>query len=699
MEQSGLVILTPIKSGQQMELRRFLKTHIEPEWNAHKERLICRNLMPFDQLHMLHFACFAVLDEGAGSDSMEPCLLFEATIDGSPGNFLDDLIDLCGPSLDKIYGHCKNYPASGVALPDLAKAYLARHDVQPNISYQGHPGRTIHEVRGEDNLRRGLVDELEQYTQKTADLPASRDRILRHLRRYVSVPRDAMSGCSANLRWTSENRAEPFKTRWGRQIVVLAAMALAAMIAAIGIYASGLDVSGYVACMRDQTGPFTGCASAFDETWAGHVLAFLAGWPFLLGNWPISWAAGPGVFLWTAASALVSWAAARILQYMCETVARPGNAGTGWMLLQALRLATIVLRMMTLVAIFGLGMANLSEVGRTMWIEFSYAGALLSGVLAVLAGIPALLVIRYVRSMPSLDSNFGHATEAKRAWFSLVYDALWLIMAVLIWLLLVAANLVTGFLNSALKPIYETVVAWGVAGALSVLCFLLVLLVVGVIWLLSIRVRELGDNRKYKDANALNDIAVDTRTFAREGHAVNKTQNHLISLSRIKSGRLRLLRLRIVTFIVNQMCHWWFTRGQLGDVRDIHFLRWIIIDGGRRMLFLDTYQGSWSGYLDAFIDSGSVYGLNAIWSHTYQYVAGVAEPVGFPRTESMFWKGARDERPFKAAVRASQKETLVWYSAYPSIGGANIITNSRIRDNLFRSLDTAKIDMLISNIR
>ncbi len=141
------------------------------------------------------------------------------------------------------------------------------------------------------------------------------------------------------------------------------------------------------------------------------------------------------------------------------------------------------------------------------------------------------------------------------------------------------------------------------------------------------------------------------------------------------------------------------TRGRLGDVADIHFLRWIIIDKGRRLLFLDTYQGSWSSYLDAFIDSGSVYALNAIWSHTYQHVEDVEGRVSFPQTKCLFFKGARDEQPFKTAVRASQKESIVWYSAYPMIGGARIIKNSTMRNALFEPLDAAETDRLITGIK
>ncbi|MCA0869407.1 hypothetical protein LCL97_01095 [Seohaeicola saemankumensis] len=699
MQQRGLVILTPIKPGQVDVLRQLLRSRIDPIWDAQTGQQICRAGMPFDRLHMLHFACIAVLDEDGGDAPMDPCLLFEATIDGAKGDFLDELITLCGPGLDLIYSHCEGYPASGVALPHLVKSYLGGHDVVPSIQYQGHPGRTISEIRGEDGLRLKLLKTLEGIRQQTADLPITRTEILHRLRRAVIAPPED-GETDGDTRWATEKRAEPIKTRWGRILVVLAAAAFGLLVAGVGIWVSAPNAAEYFLCMNQPLGPDTGCRAAFANNGAGTVLVAMSAWPFQWGGWLLSLIAEEGELFWTAAAAVASWLTARGLQYLCETQTKPGNAGTGWLLLQAARWAAVGLRAMALVAIIGFGLTNLGSVQIPNWIAYNLAGAVLTGALVLLVGLPALLFLRYIRTMPSLDSSFGHATAARRAWLSLASDTLWLVMAILTWLLLVAANWVTGYASHPPGMVFMTLVTWGVSGTLSVLFLLALASAAVVLWLLSIGVREqLFDNRSFEDATVLTDVAVDASRFAREGHGVNKVQNHLISVSRIKPGRLRLLRLRFVTFVVNQMCVWWFTRGELGDVRDIHFLRWIIIDRGRRLLFLDTYQGSWSGYLDAFIDSGSVHGLNAIWSHTYQYVRGVPRPVGFPRTECMLLKGARDERPFKAAVRASQKETTVWYSAYPGIGGVNIITNSRIRDDLFRPLDTAETDRLISTIR
>jgi hypothetical protein len=93
-------------------------------------------------------------------------------------------------------------------------------------------------------------------------------------------------------------------------------------------------------------------------------------------------------------------------------------------------------------------------------------------------------------------------------------------------------------------------------------------------------------------------------------------------------------------------------------------------------LFLDHDGGAWDSYLNEFIDMGAVEGLNAIWTNTF--VKAGQKSYGFPETEYRFWKGAQLERPFKAYVRQSQIETIVWYSAYPSLATVNINTFTNI---------------------
>lgn len=713
MRQSSLVILTPIRPGMEQDLRACLADRIEPIWDDAEGIQCFEGKMRFDRLNMLHFACFAVIEEdepGRREDPIQSCLLFEATVDGDTGEFLEELIEICGDELDLIYRHCKGYPASGVNQPLTVKRYLAGHNVRPQIYFQGHPGRTLAEIRGESQLRGRLVARLEHFRTGDGTLTETRHDIQRDLRRFAtqSPKRDEAGpdgetgppkGDQVDLRWTTERRADPFETRWGRRLTIASAVFLSLLVAIAGIRLSDFDIAAFATCMRDVSGLFAGCATAFNSSWLSAGLATLVAWPFVWGGWVLSWVWTASEFEWLAVANILGWLLARLAVFALAAQPKPPNAGIGWMLLQSLKLAAILLRIAVQFVLFGLAFSALPVQEKPSWLPDSALGIALTLAFALIIGGAALLTLRFIKTLPALDSSYGHDTAFMRAGIALVSDILWLAMAGVVWLLLLVAQWLFDFLSVAPESDYATVVGWIVAGALTVVVVLGVILVVGVAWLVSIYFREkYGDNVDYKSAEILPKYERVTGRFAREGHGVNKVQNHLISVSRIKPGRLRLLRLRLVLFVVNQMCRWWFTRGELGDVREIHFLRWLIINEGRHLLFLDTYHGSWSGYLDAFIDSGSVHGLNAIWSHTYQFIPEEEQPIGFPRTECMFWKGARDERPFKEAVRASQVETIVWYSAYPTIGGVNIITNSKIRNRLFETLTTAELDALFNSI-
>jgi hypothetical protein len=162
---------------------------------------------------------------------------------------------------------------------------------------------------------------------------------------------------------------------------------------------------------------------------------------------------------------------------------------------------------------------------------------------------------------------------------------------------------------------------------------------------------------------------------AREDRIV---QNHMTNLRYVKAGRLRRLTLRLVLLAVNLVARV-STHGQLVGLRSLHFAHWVMIDGGRRLLFLTNYDGSWENYLDDFIDRIAV-GLTAIWSNT----------INFPRARFLVFGGAKDGARFKATARESQFYTNVWYSAYPGLTVQAIDNNSAIREDLFTPLGEAQ---------
>jgi hypothetical protein len=224
---------------------------------------------------------------------------------------------------------------------------------------------------------------------------------------------------------------------------------------------------------------------------------------------------------------------------------------------------------------------------------------------------------------------------------------------------------------------------------------LIVAYVVGCVLFVLLRRMERSEAKRFCDAEDL--AAFDNSSvYAREEGGINTYQNHLVSLTHVKPGWLRLLFLRLTLFVVGLLSRIWFNDGKLGGIPTILSARWVLIDKGRRLLFLDHYSGAWNNYLNEFIDMTAVFGLNAIWTNTFITAGG--SQYAFPETEYYFWKGAQVERPFKAYVRHSQIETIVWYSAYPTVSTVNVNTNTEVRRSLFKPPVSCEIDSLLQNL-
>lgn len=164
---------------------------------------------------------------------------------------------------------------------------------------------------------------------------------------------------------------------------------------------------------------------------------------------------------------------------------------------------------------------------------------------------------------------------------------------------------------------------------------------------------------------------VNIRKLVESEDHTQSVQNHMASITIVKDGWLRRLTLWLVLWAVNLLARARATHGELSGIPSIHFAHWSMIDGGRRLLFLSNFDGSWENYLDDFIDKAHA-GLTAVWSNT----------VDFPRTRFLYKDGATDGPRFKAVARDSQTVTNAWYSAYLKLTVQGIDNNSSIREEV-----------------
>ena len=163
------------------------------------------------------------------------------------------------------------------------------------------------------------------------------------------------------------------------------------------------------------------------------------------------------------------------------------------------------------------------------------------------------------------------------------------------------------------------------------------------------------------------------------------TQNQLTHVVDIRPGRFRLATLWLVLKVIDIAAQVYAVRGDLGGITTIHFARWVILRDRRalppgvrrrhRLLFFSNYDGSWESYLGEFVDRAA-YGLTAVWSNT----------VGFPATEHLVCKGARNEEAFKQWTREHQILTQVFWTGAPGSTVQNIRDDIYIRQRLDRGL-------------
>ncbi|MCW2621708.1 MAG: hypothetical protein JWL64_1310, partial [Frankiales bacterium] len=214
--------------------------------------------------------------------------------------------------------------------------------------------------------------------------------------------------------------------------------------------------------------------------------------------------------------------------------------------------------------------------------------------------------------------------------------------------------------------------AHAVAVPLLALPLLPLLLPMAVLDLLAVRVLEQADRPESGPADPAHVAAV-------EAYEDVCAQNAFTAAGPVKPGPVRRATMRAGLFGLDYACRHVFARRQLAGVRTIHFARWQPLDGGERLLFASSYDGSQESYMDDFINRLS-WGVNLIFSNG----------AGYPRTRWLVLRGARDEVAYKQYLRKHQIPTVVFHSAYAQLPARTIDDQSDLRDGVARALDATE---------
>jgi hypothetical protein len=134
------------------------------------------------------------------------------------------------------------------------------------------------------------------------------------------------------------------------------------------------------------------------------------------------------------------------------------------------------------------------------------------------------------------------------------------------------------------------------------------------------------------------------------------TQNQLTLITVVREGQVD--RVRAVMSAIDSYAKRLAPPGSLIGISTIHFVRWLLLDEGRRLMMVSDYDGSWESYIDEFAEL-ILSGLDAIWETSY----------GYPPD------GARDLPAFKRFLRSHQVPSEVFFSAYPEETVLNIVND------------------------
>jgi hypothetical protein len=153
-KQNALTIITPIAKNKYDDLFEYLKKiRLELEANKHEQ---------FEDIGTIHYCRWVVIDHPhrtyhhTTDESVKAKLVFTSNYDGPKSEQLKDLCTKAAQILDDVYSYCEGYPLPSERTPESRMAYLNKHFVKTTAFYQGSPGRTLNQIRNEENLRNTL---------------------------------------------------------------------------------------------------------------------------------------------------------------------------------------------------------------------------------------------------------------------------------------------------------------------------------------------------------------------------------------------------------------------------------------------------------------------------------------------------------------------------------------------------------------
>ena len=199
-------------------------------------------VIPFGRLPGVHFARLLLLHETTGLDGVPiPAqLILMADLDAPLEARLSELVDAAGPGLDALFGHCERYPRQDAITREERLAFLHGHLARSDAYYTNTIGRTVQQIRQEEQLRQAIECFLDTRADWSDHGPAE-----------VRAAIQDFVRCDARLAWTS-SPADERDLAWRlRELVWLVLVPLLTLIFVLALLpVVVLAVAMYVVALR-----------------------------------------------------------------------------------------------------------------------------------------------------------------------------------------------------------------------------------------------------------------------------------------------------------------------------------------------------------------------------------------------------------------------------------------------------------------
>lgn len=164
-----------------------------------------------------------------------------------------------------------------------------------------------------------------------------------------------------------------------------------------------------------------------------------------------------------------------------------------------------------------------------------------------------------------------------------------------------------------------------------------------------------------KETQSEDKYQTSTLTGREDVIAQNQFNLYLTFKGNFITRRVRTWRMVVLMYILGRTAQINPSNGSLAGLTTVHFGHWVLLDGGRRLFFMTSYDGSWENYVSDFVNK--IYQLLDVQLMNF---------IGFASD------GTRNIGAFRRWLRRVQIQSDVFYSAYPHATVRNIMHARKI---------------------